>query len=183
MAIERSFNIGVDNFVAMCYRQHDEVCNQKYDALPYSFHLKSVVRFAKKFMYLLTTSDDHPFVLCIASGHDLIEDARMTYNDILLCSNKEIADAIYACTEMRGRDRSERKNDEFYKYLVQNKLAVFVKLCDIMANSTFSIATNSSMFVKQKEEWLRIKYYHLEYFNHETLYADMFEFLDKIYAL
>jgi (p)ppGpp synthase/HD superfamily hydrolase len=168
-----------DWFIRWCFKQHDEVCNQKYgDGLPYSFHLKAVIAQTEKFQHLTVWN---PWtVQAVAAGHDLIEDARVTYNDVKAKSNTIVADAIYACTEEKGRSRAERKSDNFYVALRQNDLAVFVKLCDVMANSLYSTLTNSSMLKKQKEEWPEIKDYLLV---NNIMYKPMFNYLDKIYDL
>lgn len=183
MKLIRLINEGqARQFIEYCYERHDVVCNQKYDNdLPYSFHLKMVQAQADKFVHLLKYEDEVACVDCGCAGHDLIEDARVSYNDIKGRIGVEVADIIFLCTEMRGRDRTERKSDEFYRQLAENELAVFVKLCDIMANSLFSIATNSTMLKKQMEEWPKIKE---RLSKHATgRYMEMFQYLDKIYAL
>lgn len=176
------------DFIEYCYEQHDKVCNQKYaDDLPYSFHLKMVRAQAYKFIDLIQAGSgpisgpsNRDMVLMACAGHDLIEDARVSYNDIRQMACEEVAEIIFLCTEMRGRNRHERKNDQFYEELVTNELAVFVKLCDIMANSLYSVLSNSSMLKKQKEEWPRIKEKLSGYY---IKYRPMFQCLDKIYAL
>jgi (p)ppGpp synthase/HD superfamily hydrolase len=160
------------------YRLHDVTCNQKYGkTLPYSFHLKNTVSFAYKFEYLIP-EEDRFYVRCGTAGHDAIEDARITFNDIVEISNSKLAEIIYACTEDKGKNRSERHSDKYFKELRKNKLAVFVKLCDMMANSTFSLATNSSMFKKYKEEFIVTR---------KVLYCpeydEMFTFLDNLYNI
>jgi len=158
------------------YRLHDVTCNQKYGkTLPYSFHLKNTVSFAYKFEYLIP-EEDRFYVRCGAAGHDAIEDARITFNDIASRFGEKIAEIIYACTEEKGKNRFERHSDKYFEELRKNKLAIYVKLCDIMANSTFSLATNSSMFKKYKEEFVvtRMILYCPEY-------DEMFTFLDNVY--
>lgn len=149
------------------YKIHNVDCNQKYDGyLPYSFHLKAVVAQAKKYRNCLNNSFTDPqarfydlsmkerAVEVAAAGHDLIEDARMTLNDVIkLAENSSIADIIYCCTEEKGKNREERHSQKFFDELKQNRLAVYVKLCDIMANALYSSLTNSSMFKKYQEEF------------------------------
>jgi len=151
------------------YDQHDIVCNQKYnDYLPYSFHLKAVEVQARKYINLIPlekTSNDGLFskyfprkwVVLGAAGHDLIEDARMTYNDVLSLLGVYTANIIYACTECRGHTREEKHCQEFFDTLKENRLGVYVKLCDIMANVLFSLLTSSSMYDKYKKEFPNLK--------------------------
>lgn len=168
-------------FAEWSYDRHDNYCNQKYgqgDELPYSFHLKAVLRNAQHYKFLLT--DDgwiHIMVEAGAVGHDLLEDARVTYNDVVDAVGKEIADIIYACTEVRGHNRGERHSQEFFDTLKENRLGVYVKLCDILANATFSRLTWSSMWHKYYREFpnfFRQLYVEGEY---EDLWNDLKEIL------
>ncbi len=167
-------------WIHFCTEQHDKTCNQKYDhSLPYSFHLNMVAAQAKQFSDLLS-GEDYAKVVWGCYGHDLIEDARLSYNDIKFHTGEEIAEIIFLCTEMRGRDRGERKNNQFYNDLMTNKLAVFVKLCDIMANSLYSTLSGSSMIKKQREEWPSIRVKILPTYPE---YGKMINYLDSIYEL
>jgi len=153
------------NFIDFCKHQHDVECNQKYNkTLPYSFHLNLVAGQANKWKSLINP-EDWILVLYGAWGHDLIEDARITYNDIIQFKHyhtvsfpsTKLADIIYACTELRGKNRDERHGPEYIKGLKENKLGLFVKLCDISANVGFGILTNSSMVDKYRKEFPKFK--------------------------
>lgn len=141
------------NFEEFCKHQHDVVCNQKYGGdLPYSFHLKAVVSQFYKWKHLISKYD-YDFALEGCWGHDLIEDARITYNDIFINYGRILADIIFACTESTGRNRTERHDQVYFDRLKSNNLAVFVKLCDLSANILFSMLTGSSMYKKYKNEF------------------------------
>jgi (p)ppGpp synthase/HD superfamily hydrolase len=84
--------------------------------------------------------------------HDTIEDCRLTYNDILKISNKEVADLVYALSNEKGRDRQERANEKYYKGIRDTEFATFIKLCDRLANVIYSRETNSRMFDVYKNE-------------------------------
>lgn len=179
------------NFIDFCKHQHDVECNQKYNkTLPYSFHLNLVVEQAKKWKSLINP-EDWILVLYGAWGHDLIEDARVSYNDIKMFKFQvmngdkmistfipEVSDIIYACTELRGKNRDERHGPEYIKGLKENKYGLFVKLCDISANIGFGILTNSSMVDKYRKEFPKFK---------EQLYLDeykdLFEHIEKLLLL
>lgn len=179
----------LENWRDFCYYQHDVECNQKYgDGLPYSFHVGCVVSQVKKFEHLLGSirivNDKNSFsqavsiktiVTAAAFGHDLIEDARMTINDIVEQWEKAdygnsnatrlMSEIIYCVTDEKGKTRAERKNDKYYSELKANKYAIFVKLCDIAANTLYSKLTGSSMYNKYKKEFpaLKEKLYLKEY--------------------
>jgi len=181
------------NFIEFCCHHSDVVCNQKYgDNLPYSFHLKAVAAQFRKFRHLLPDSQ-----LCTAEAacyaHELIEDSRMTYNDISTMYiedysyedfpniSKEVAEIVYLCTDFKGKSREDRKPKELYDELATNKTAMFVKLCDIIANSKYSALQNSSMLCKYKDEYYnKVKPYLLPAVPE---YTEMFNYLEKIYEL
>ena len=164
-------------FPAYCMHQHNVECNQLYGELPYSYHLNSVTNQYNKFKHLLKPIE---FTLAFNGcyGHDLIEDARVTYNDIVSMIGKEGAEVIFLCTEMRGRNREERKNEEFYQTLKLNRVAVFVKLCDIIANMLHGATEGSGMFEKSKKEYPKIKT-HL----YRDEFKEMFDYIEKIILL
>ena len=163
------------------YHLHDVEVNQKYNkTLPYSFHLSMVEAQAFRFEHLIPCDEPYYTNIFIGIyGHDSIEDARLTYNDIKQLFGQDVAEIIYLCTENKGRTRADRKNDVFYQELKQNQDAIFVKLCDIMANSLFSLSTNSTMFKKYKAEYMQ-KVKPILY-NQDL--KEMFDYLDKIYEL
>lgn len=174
-----------DQFVDYCKDRHDIEVDQKYDGnIPYSKHLEYVVAHCKRFNYLIRGwEESSPFrVEYVAElgcwGHDLIEDTRTTYNDIKDMIGKTVADIIYCCTEEKGRSRHERHSEKYYLELSENKLAIYVKLCDIMANVTYSILTKSSMYDKHKLEHEKTK----KYLYREDL-KPMFDYLDKLFEL
>jgi (p)ppGpp synthase/HD superfamily hydrolase len=77
----------------------------------------------------------------------------MTYNDVKQIFGKEVADIVYYCTELRGRNRYERHGEEYINGLISSKLASYVKLCDICANMTMGKKTGSSMLEKYRKEY------------------------------
>jgi hypothetical protein len=162
---------------------HDVECNQKYNGnLPYSFHLEMVAKQAEKFQHHIPSDNPYHDAVWIGIwGHDSIEDARLTYNDVKNQwgeSGEIAAEIIYLCTEFKGRTRAERKPKEFYLQLKENELAVFVKLCDIIANTKFSLLTNSSMYDKYKVEYFE-KVRPLLFV--KAQYDDMWNYLDELY--
>jgi hypothetical protein len=85
-------------------------------------------------------------------GHDLIEDCRVSYNDVKNHLGQEAADIVYAVTNEKGKNRSERANDKYYEGIRNTPGAVFVKLCDRIANVQYSKMTKSRMFGMYKKE-------------------------------
>jgi len=159
----------LNRFYKFAVDRHDIYCNQKYDKkLPYSFHLEMVAKQASLFASKVIRDEDIYLVLSGCYGHDLIEDARLTYNDILNVWGYELAEIIYLCTHSK----------QYYEELATNELAVFVKLCDIIANVKYSLLTNSTMLDKYRTEYSKVTdYLYLE------KYDEMFKYLDKLFAV
>lgn len=124
-----------------------------YDGKPYfEAHLMKVYEAAKEFIHLIPYEKwDVIFAACWA--HDMIEDARVTYNDIKDVLGEEVADIVYALTNEKGRSRAERANERYYHGIRCTPYASFVKICDRIANIEYSSRYNSKMLqVYRKEE-------------------------------
>lgn len=179
--------------------------NHYYDnELPYSFHLKMVVNVYEDFKHLLpenlytqkeeyhrgcweTTDITHKVIYFACWGHDLIEDTRVSYNDV---KNRldgsgyvasPIADIIYALTNEKGKNRKERANDKYYEGIRSTPGAVFVKLCDRIANVQYSKMTKSSMFKKYSEENSHFEKMLGRYTDNKDL-EPMFVYLEKLFC-
>jgi (p)ppGpp synthase/HD superfamily hydrolase len=141
------------NKIEWIIEQHKNT-NHFYDLyLPYEFHLRMVVQEANDFMCVLSLDDESKESLILAAwGHDLIEDTRVSYNDVKNVLGEKAADIIYALTNEKGKSRSERANDKYYEGIRNTPGAVFVKLCDRIANVQYSKMTKSKMFEVYKAE-------------------------------
>lgn len=82
-----------------------------------------------KVMYLLKTEDEE--LMCIALGHDLIEDTDCTYVDLIEAGmSKRVIGGIAALTKMKGQTFEEYK-----EAVMANIDAIKVKMCDLRHNS------------------------------------------------
>lgn len=137
--------------VQWIFKQHDDT-NHMYDTyLPYSFHLRMVSNVAKDYIHLLPKNLQVPAILA-AWGHDLIEDTRVSYNDVKKELGYDAAEIVYAVSNEKGKNRKERANDKYYKGICETPGATFVKLCDRIANVQYSKMTKSRQFEMYKEE-------------------------------
>lgn len=130
--------------------RHQKV-NHKYGDKPYTFHLNMVYEVAQKFSYLVPEAEREN-VYCGCWVHDIIEDARETYNDVLVNTNRTVAELAYALTNEKGRTRAERANDTYYQGIRDTPNATFIKLCDRIANVTHSKEQGASMLDKYRKE-------------------------------
>jgi (p)ppGpp synthase/HD superfamily hydrolase len=152
-----------------CIEQHRST-NHMYDVyLPYEFHLRMVAEVANDFKHLLDNTKNYytneeirypkkdqitleDACLRAVWGHDLIEDCRVSYNDVRNKLGQETADIIYAVTNDKGKNRKERAGDKYYEGIRNTPGAVFVKLCDRIANVQYGKMTKSRMFEMYKKE-------------------------------
>lgn len=126
--------------------------NQMYSNMPYSVHTLSVAFLVDKYSHLLPKDVRKPVTIA-GVGHDLIEDTSETYNDAKNKLGEFIADIIYRVTNLRGKNRGERANDEYYAGIKECPYALFVKICDRISNMFFSYYYgNTSMYRKYKKE-------------------------------
>jgi hypothetical protein len=133
-------------------RRHAEV-NHRYDAIhTYAFHLTMVNDIADKFIHLIP-EEGRADVKGGCWVHDIIEDARETFNNVKKATNEVIAEYAYRCTNEKGRTRNDRANDMYYTGIKQYKYTTFIKLCDRIANVTFAMNNKSSMLDMYRKEY------------------------------
>ena len=128
--------------------------NHAYDRIrPYGFHLDMAVNWVRK--YIGEVCRDERDVLPIffaAFYHDSIEDARLTYNDVMKVAeqlmDKEQAflatEIVYALTNEKGRNRAERANEKYYAGIRDVPYAPFVKLADRLANTSYAFSKGTA---------------------------------------
>ena len=125
---------------------HDE-CNHMYGDKPYSHHLKMVFDFAVSLGAVLTR-DELVVALAACWIHDVIEDARKTYNDVAKVLGTRVADVAYALSNEKGKTRDERANDAYYAGIKADDVACFVKICDRLANMKHSRDTGNKKMME-----------------------------------
>jgi (p)ppGpp synthase/HD superfamily hydrolase len=136
-------------------KAHREV-NQLYDGyLPYEFHLRLAVKTAEEFMRLVTTEAvEVNNILNAVWCHDIIEDARKTYNDVKEVIGIKSAEIVFAVTNEKGRSRKERASPKYYQGIKDTENAVVVKLSDRIANATYGkhISSDKKMYKAYQRE-------------------------------
>lgn len=145
---------------------HESV-NHTYDGYNYILHLDAVVSVANEFSDEINLEYDFPsevheshksiflkdWIEQACYFHDLLEDTRTTYNDLMnICKNKTVVEIVYAVTNEKGRNRAERASDSYYQGIRETPGASFVKMCDRIANTRYSKMMGSSMFEKYQKE-------------------------------
>ena len=135
--------------------------NQTYgDNLPYGYHLDMVVEAISEYGHLVCVKEDDVLPLFFAGFfHDSIEDARLTYNDVLHQARTMLTEeqallateVVYALTNDKGRTRAERAGEKYYKGIRETPYAPFVKLCDRLANVAYSCSDEGGGNNRMKE--------------------------------
>lgn len=135
---------------------HHGRVNQLYDDyLPYTFHLNLAAKTASDFRGLVDVLE-FDTVLASVYLHDILEDCHgLSYNNLKQEFGVEVAEIVYAVTNLKGRTRAERASPEYYEGIKAVPNAVFVKLADRIANATYGryIAVTYRLFrMYQKEQ-------------------------------
>ena len=148
----------IDSMRMRAHALHDSV-NQKYDRThPYGYHLDMVASGVAEYGASVCAAEaDAAAMMFAAYFHDSIEDARLTYNDVLAIAREYLSDdkaviaaeIVYALTNEKGRTRAERADERYYSGIRSTPYAPMVKLADRLANMAYSAShsgcPNSSM--------------------------------------
>ena len=151
-ACQEKYKLKIEEIRLAAHELHQSV-NQTYgDNLPYGFHLDMVVEGITNFGYLVCVREEDVVPLFFGGYyHDSIEDARQTYNDVMRTARKWMTEEqalmateiVYALTNDKGRTRAERAGEKYYAGIRQTPYAPFVKLCDRLANITYSCSVDN----------------------------------------
>lgn len=146
------------------FQLHDSV-GQKYDkCYSYGVHLLRVATIVMDYGHeVIDQESDIMPVIFAAFFHDSIEDARLTYNDVMATAKQYMsaeqayiaAEIVYALTNDKGRTRAERAGEHYYAGIRETPYAPLVKLCDRLANMEYSFkcADDDHMAKVYQNEW------------------------------
>lgn len=130
--------------------------NHKYNGSSYDIHFRKVYEYCWRYQHLIP-QERYADVAQAAYLHDVIEDCRITYNDLKKEFGENVAELVFKCTNEKGRNRKERQSDKYYSELMTDDCAVLLKLCDRMANIAYSRSFGSSMYKMYFKEHERFK--------------------------
>ena len=106
---------------------HQNVNEVYGDDLPYGFHLDMVAEGVISYGHLVCAREEDVIPLFFGCYyHDSIEDARLSYNDVLRAARKWMTEEqalmateiVYALTNDKGRTREERAGEKLLQDLV-----------------------------------------------------------------
>ena len=128
--------------------------NHAYDRIrPYGFHLDMVVNWVRKYIEEVCVSEQDVLPIYFAAFyHDSIEDARLSYNDVMKIAQELMdeeqaylaTEIVYALTNEKGRNRAERANEKYFAGIREIPYAPFVKLADRLANTSYAFSKGTA---------------------------------------
>ena len=128
--------------------------NHAYDRIrPYGFHLDMVVNWVRSYVEEVCKDEQDLLPIYFAAFyHDSIEDARLSYNDVMKTASQWMdneqaflaTEIVYALTNEKGRNRAERANEKFYEGIRAVPYAPFVKLADRLANTSYAFSKGTA---------------------------------------
>ncbi len=168
--ILKAHSLVIEEVKSTAWALHESV-GQTYDkSQPYGVHLSMVADTAMKYGHEVVAKEEDVVPLMFAAYyHDSIEDARLTYNDVTAVARKYMdaeqaymaAEIVYALTNDKGRTRQERAGEKYYAGIRETPYAPFMKLCDRLANMTYSFSgtndANNHMHRVYESEWPHFK--------------------------
>jgi (p)ppGpp synthase/HD superfamily hydrolase len=154
--------------------------NHMYGNASYTIHLSHVVDVAYRFIHLVPINL-RPIIIAACWLHDSVEDARLSYNDILKIFKDEpsdvavmIAEIVRAVTNYtRGRNRDERMPNFIYHEIRDTEGATFVKFCDRIANIEFK--GKSDMYEKEHQHFSSMLW--------NGKYEEMLEYMEYLFEI
>lgn len=173
-------------FGAFARKAHADA-NCLYDGKSYSVHVTMVEDGIEMYETIFLINKDYLIAHAGASGHDLIEDAKLTFNDIKAKSNRRVAQVVLAVTDVHEENRLLRHLATMGK-TVKDYIAIIVKMADMRANGRYSKDSGSSMYKKYVAEYnyrrpifkMALKWY-TEFLDQETL-KEFWAELDEIHG-
>ena len=160
MAYEDKYAVQIGEIRQSAHNLHQSV-NQIYgDDLPYGYHLDMVVQGIHDYGYQVCACEADVLPLFFGGYyHDSIEDARLTYNDVMKTALKWMkgeqalmaTEIVYALTNDKGRTRAERAGEKYYRGIRETPYAPFVKLCDRLANISYSCSADGGKGSRMKD--------------------------------
>jgi hypothetical protein len=137
-------------------REYAEKChndaNCKYNGGSYMFHVDKVVYAVETYQDIFIYAKDKEITVAAAYGHDLVEDAKQTFNDMKGILGIDAARIVLRVTDVPAENRLMRHLFTMGK-TVEDYRAIILKMCDIWANATYSKASGGSMYIKYVDEY------------------------------
>jgi (p)ppGpp synthase/HD superfamily hydrolase len=138
----------IEKYAEKCYAD----ANCKYGEGTYMIHIRMVLDFVITHSDVFKTLDDGIHTAGAAFCHDLMEDAKQTYNNICDVAGKEVADITLGVTDVPAENRLMKHLLTMGK-TVRDYRAIILKMADMYSNAKYSKDNGSSMYLKYVAEY------------------------------
>lgn len=140
----------IADYAKKCY--DDANCTYGDDKGSYMIHIDMVIDFLMKHLAVFKSISDCNNTISAAYTHDLMEDAKQTFNNIAKITGKESADITLSVTDVPAENRLMKHLLTMGK-TVQNYKGIILKISDIYANTSYSKTNHTSMYSTYVEEY------------------------------
>ena len=157
-----------------------EQAGKRYDGKPYGVHLALAVAYGVEYLSLVPGPWQNTVIDSLWL-HDVREDCGKTYADILVIAGRHVADIVNAVSHNETIPADSRA---YYNAIRLTPYAPFVKLCDRLANVSYSVENHS------KQMWRRYREENARFVEHvfngdvtRNIYAPMIQELNSLLQL
>lgn len=133
LVLPRRTNVDDVRFAEIFAKEAHKNAKSLYDGKSYSTHLEKVLFFIHKYRDFNQEAWFHTAEV-LGWLHDIIEETHVTQTNISELFGPQIASTVHALTPDKHLSRRELLNSDFYSNLHNFPHAVFVKICDRLAN-------------------------------------------------
>ena len=138
----------IEKYAEKCYAD----ANCKYGEGSYMIHIRMVLDFVTIHNKVFKNYRDYVETCGAALTHDLMEDAKQTYNNICDVAGKEVADITLGVTDVPAENRLMKHLLTMGK-TVRDYRSIILKLADIYCNAAYSKNSGSGMYKKYVQEY------------------------------
>lgn len=138
----------IEKYAEKCYAD----ANCKYGEGSYMTHIRMVLDFVS--IHNAVFKNYRKFVETCGAAfcHDLMEDAKQTYNNICDVAGKDVADITLGVTDVPAENRLMKHLLTMGK-TVRDYRAIILKMADMYSNAKYSKTSGSSMYLKYVAEY------------------------------
>lgn len=127
-----------------------------YYGRPYAMHIQMVSALVKHFIPLIPRHHQQ-IVFDAACCHAALDENVATYEELVRQITVLGADIVSACTPNNARSIADKYNSSFYDRVTRNHYAVFVTVCDRIADITYLSKSSPATCQRLMDEMVKFK--------------------------
>lgn len=148
----------IDRAIKLARKYHGA---QMYGEHSYMYHLQNVAKLAILIDPQSLNNEERINAICSAWLHDILEDTNCPESEIIEACNPEVLEIVKCLSNDCENERM------YFEKVAQNKIAIFVKVCDRISNVRECLRNGSAKINKYKRQ---------NQMFHEILFRSRFEF-------